>query len=67
VLYFSFTDPGRQGLREREKEKKKHWQICRDYLTLLPAVPSWQTDRQAGSSYLTQHQAVLHFKKLVLR
>jgi hypothetical protein len=54
VLCFSFTNPDWKELREREKEKKKKWQINRGSLTLLSIVLKQQTDRQASSSCLTQ-------------
>jgi hypothetical protein len=57
------------GNSEREKKKKKkkgkkQW-MSLGYLTLLPAVPSWQTDRWASSSCLTLCWTVMHFKNFL--
>jgi hypothetical protein len=57
-LCLSFTNPGERELRKREKKKK--WWVSWGYLTLLSAVPSWQTDKQASSSFLILCQAVMH-------
>jgi hypothetical protein len=59
TLYFSFSNTDRRELR---KQGGKTHQISWGYLTLLPVVPSRQTDRWASSTCLTLHQAAMHFK-----
>jgi hypothetical protein len=49
-----FLSTGRRELRERQKEKKKKkkkQRIGPSYLTLLPAVPKWQSEGLAAAAW----------------